>query len=438
MSDADQLAAVAQRLTSAILTTYTAQLAGANLAFLPGGVPVPDDIVQSGIINPTQLQTWLAMNFDFPFVVSSGTNSVLSRYETQGTASNIYSLAVSTAQPAGDPTSDAWKRIASEIAAAQRILGPANTPMTLACSPDDWPLPTAQSYWTIFDSTQQTDTTTSTAASPPPVDPRIWHVRMLDGAYDQVSSVLGSGGAVDSTGGGAVRRPELQDEIQSFNVGSVRETAMPQVVTSQTLTPMSATMTAMTDTTAVAAEATPPWRTSIALSQLPVSLNVDDVLIHSVDVDTVTTDSSTISMHLEHLCVSVGRYTAGAPTWNGIFLSDPGWFVPGMNRGQLLAAPSADGASNGIPTAMLLVRNLRLTGAWSQAAQTTLTSASGTLGPLSLFGGVTTTNADGSVTISHDGMQVVGLVCTPLPVLPPLNAPSSIAGSSSGTTPAQT
>jgi len=42
----------------------------------------------------------------------------------------------------------------------------------------------------------------------------------------------------------------------------------------------------------------------------------------------------------------------------------------------------------------------------------------GTIGPLSLFGATGTTSGDGvTVTFEHDGMQVVALLCSPLPGL---------------------
>jgi hypothetical protein len=134
-----------------------------------------------------------------------------------------------------------------------------------------------------------------------------------------------------------------------------------------------------------------------------------------------TTVSSTITVHLEHQCVTIGRNTAGQPWWNGIFLADPGWTIPGMPRGGLLPAPTgAADAVNGLPIALIVVQNLKITGQWSQAALDTLKTPGGTVGPLSLFGATATTNANGSITFAHPGMQVVALLCSPLPVLPPL------------------
>jgi len=62
MSDTDQLQAIGQQLTLVLVNAYNINDPGSNFVFLPGGRPVPDDIVQSGMGNTTQLQTWLAMN----------------------------------------------------------------------------------------------------------------------------------------------------------------------------------------------------------------------------------------------------------------------------------------------------------------------------------------------------------------------------------------
>src|SRR5260370_27092917 len=71
-----------------------------------------------------------------------------------GTASQIYALAVSLAQPTAAVGSDAWKRVNTEIAMAQSLSNPSVVTAGMACVPDDWILPGNASYWSTFDSTQ--------------------------------------------------------------------------------------------------------------------------------------------------------------------------------------------------------------------------------------------------------------------------------------------
>ena len=81
MSDADQLAAIGQKLTAALTSAYSSTDPNAALVFLPGGVSVPADLVQSGTINPAQMQTFLEANFDLPFVISPSECAVHGRDE---------------------------------------------------------------------------------------------------------------------------------------------------------------------------------------------------------------------------------------------------------------------------------------------------------------------------------------------------------------------
>jgi hypothetical protein len=408
---------------------------GANLVFLPGGLSVPDDIVQSGIVNPAQLQTWLAMNFDFPFVVASGSGAVLVRDEGHGSASQIYSSAATFAQALGSPNDDAWKRVAAEIAAAKQSLGPPEA-QTLACSPDDWPLPSAQGYWTTFDSTQtsSSSSTTTTSVPVPVVDGRFWMVRSL---------ALPAAIAQPPPAPRRFFRRQVAASPAEFTVAP--HTVSPNIVESEAeVRPASAASslepTAIARTTSVGSEPVAQlevarWSAAVNVGLLPSRLDAHALFSDAGAVDQVTTSSSTsIVIHLEHQLVTVGRYRAGQPWWNSVFLTDPGWYVPGMLRGALLPAPSdAEGQpANGLPIAMVVVRNFRVSGQWSQAASAALGSPGGTVGPLSLFGATAKTEADGvTVTFEHDGMQVVALLCSPLPVLPPVDMTAAIAASSS-------
>jgi hypothetical protein len=170
------------------------------------------------------------------------------------------------------------------------------------------------------------------------------------------------------------------------------------------------------------------WRTNADVGLVAAKVSSQVLFQNFLPVQTVTTStSSTVTIHLEHQCVTLGYFTAGQPWWNGVFLADQGWFMPGMPRGGLL--PPADGAPDatfGLPVGLVIVQNLRVSGQWSAEAAAALSSPGGTIGPLSLFGATASTEADGvTMTYSHDGMQVVALLCNPLPVLPPVDPPSA-------------
>jgi hypothetical protein len=427
MADTDQIQALGQQLATALIKAYGANVPGGNLVFLPGGVSVPDDLVQGGVLNPTQMQTFLSMNFNYPFVVTKSDASVLRRDEAHGTASQVYSLAVSNARPVGNPNDDAWKRIAAEIAGAQQNLGPPAT-QNLVCVPDDWPLPSASGYWTTFDSTQSQSSTTSVDTSVPVVNPRLWMLRSLAVAplpipvppAQQPTIALSPGiSAVHFMG----RMPIAEREVAPAVAHNFF------AINAERITPVADSPVAQVAINPAATMHLSQWRLAADQGRLPEQLDTRLLFSGATEVRQVTTStSSTVAVHLEHQCVTLGRFTAGQPWWDGVFLSDMGWYVPGMGRGGLLPAPDgADtGSSYGLPIAMILVQNLRVSGQWSQNAATALSAHGGTIGPLSLFGAVAKTEADGvTVTYAHTGMQVVALLCSPIPVLPPIDTPAS-------------
>lgn len=427
MPDTDQIQALGQQLAAALIKAYKASAPGGNLVFLPGGISVPNDLVQSGIINPTQMATFLAMNFDSPFVVTNGDASVLRRDDSHGSASQIYGQAAMNARPLGDPNDEAWKRIAGEIAGAQQSLGPPGT-QSLVCEPDDWPLPSAGNYWTKFDSTQSDSTSTTTVV--PVVNPRFWMVRSFEAVpvanptpTPAPTPVAIHGREFTAMRAEAVARP-VATMMSAKPMIATREFA--SVAGQNTDAAMISSNAAATP---VANLHVAQWRSAAIQGRLPVRL--DSRLLFTGATTVVSTEttaqSSSMAVHLEHQCVTIGRFTAGQPWWNGVFLTDAGWYIPGMSRGGLL--PPTDGIEAGstyaIPIAMVIVQNLRVSGKWSQSAAAALRAPGGTMGPLSLFGAVATTEADGiTVTYSHDGMQVVALICSPLPVLPPIDTPT--------------
>jgi hypothetical protein len=425
MPDPDQLQALGQQLAAALVNAYKASVPGGCLVFLPGGVSVPNSLVQSGVINSAQMTAFLAMNFDSPFVVTSGDASVLRRDESHGSASQIYSQAVLNARPLGDPNDAVWKRIAAEIAAAQESLGPPGT-QDLVCEPDDWPLSSAANYWTKFDSSQSESA--STTAVVPVVNPRFWMVRSFEAA--PLASPPPPPGAIHTREFSAMRA-----EVVAQPNPKVMMAAKPMLAERE-LTSVAfqrADPASIASSPAAAPAATlhvTEWRSAVNQGRLPVSLDARLLFTGATTVvsNDTTSQSSSMVVHLEHQCVTIGRFTAGQPWWNAVFLTDNGWYIPGMSRGGLL--PPTDGievgSTYGLPIAMVVVQNLRVSGKWSQSAATALRAPGGTMGPLSLFGAIATTEADGvTVTYSHDGMQVVALLCSSLPVLPPVDTPAT-------------
>ena len=143
---------------------------------------------------------------------------------------------------------------------------------------------------------------------------------------------------------------------------------------------------------------------------------------------TQVVEAEHINMSFEYCLVKLSR-----TWWDELFVATKGWYIPTYGTGDL-AVGSLDGSGGqcpAIPTAMFLVRNVTISGSWSEQDRTVIPNAA-SFGPISLIG----RSIDSSLTISIPGMQIVGWMTDILPVLPPMSDPnlSAIEQSSPGST----
>jgi hypothetical protein len=112
-----------------------------------------------------------------------------------------------------------------------------------------------------------------------------------------------------------------------------------------------------------------------------------------------------------------------------------------MTKGGLLPAPNVAAApgegalSYGLPISIIVVKDLTISVKWAGQEQSSLGNSGGFLGPFSLAGASAVNSPDGSWTYSRPGMQVVALLCSLLPVLPPKDAPDVAAAAGTSDTP---
>ncbi|MFI1741052.1 hypothetical protein [Streptomyces sioyaensis] len=419
MSDSDQLGAIAQQLTATLVEVYGGgPESGTPLVFLPGDLPVPASIVQQGQVNATKLDAWLRSGFDNPLLIRPGmaaVDSVSSR-----SASEIYAEVVQWAKPLAEMHTDIWERLAGEISAAQAAYGPPGGDKPIVCQPDDWPLPERTEYWTVFDSTTGTGEGQSGPYDVPP-------------GPDSTAADTGE----DAASGPPA--PEVTDAPPKVDteLWQLRgEVASDQPTPAS---PASPAMTAVDQGVEAALEniETPAPDDSVPTDGQPAP---DDAPPDTPEdyapavTDLTTSDSAPVSMHLEHTCVTLQRTLAGRSWWNGVFLADVGWYVPGIAKGTLVPpqptdtnamAPGLGLQIYAIPAALVIVRNLSVVANWSADADTALSSSTSSIGPLSLAGAQASVASDGTKAYTHAGMQVVAVLCAPLPVLPPADPPAT-------------
>jgi hypothetical protein len=123
-----------------------------------------------------------------------------------------------------------------------------------------------------------------------------------------------------------------------------------------------------------------------------------------------------LSVSFEYATVALNR-----PWWDALLVDNTDWYLPGYAAGDLAPGSLAGtgGLCGGLPTGMVLIRNLAISGSWTASDQTALAGAS-TFGPFSLFGRTIAPD----LTIEVLGTQLVAWVVTELPLLPPLGDPN--------------
>ena len=150
-----------------------------------------------------------------------------------------------------------------------------------------------------------------------------------------------------------------------------------------------------------------------------------DTVAASPTVSVSTTQSSDLRIHFEHCLVTITRLLSGRPWWHQDLVQDTGWYIPGLRRGDLVPEASGPGIAHCLPRALLLLRNLSITGTWTADARAALGTPLPAIGPflMASLSGDVSAEATQQTTVLGLGTQVVGILCTPMPVLPPLDDP---------------
>lgn len=423
----DTLATLGQKVTDVFVNAFASGNPNISLVFLPFALPTPDDIVQDGVVNPTRLASFLLPNFDAPYLMSPTQYSVNGKDLYYGSASQIYSLAVTAAQPTAAAGSDAGKRLDAEIAMAKSVLSPPGVSPELACVPDDWPLDNT-SYWSVFDSTQVQSAPTTPAAGTstgghPPIaqlalNPSLWTIKPAEAQQAPPPSLA----YLHELSPAMTATPLTRTATATATPKATINPAMTKVAVAESVSPRSL----LSVNPALAAAATevseqgPVARDWVIRRPLPFPV--------PPPTSPPPPPTSSMSVTFDYMSATIGFTSAGISIWDGVFLADPNWCVPGMPRGGLLPAPNIavpEGQAPlvyGLPTAIVVVKNLNISVQWSGRDQEAL-SGNGFIGPFSLAGGLPPTDSNGTWTYSRPGMQIIALLCSHLPVLPPADAP---------------
>jgi hypothetical protein len=126
--------------------------------------------------------------------------------------------------------------------------------------------------------------------------------------------------------------------------------------------------------------------------------------------------ASQLSVSFQYMPVTLTR-----PWWNELLAANTSWYLPGYQAGDLAPGSLAGtgGICGGLPTAMILVRDLTISGSWTSADQSAMVQAS-TFGPFSLLGRTISTD----FTVQVEDTQIIAWDIAGLPQLPPRGDPS--------------
>jgi len=414
MSTGDTLAQLCQKVTDAFAGAIGGQ-DNADFAFLSYGVPVPDDMVQNGMVNPAQVAAFLSSSFDAPYLLSPGQGKSGYLEGSYGYASAIFCEAVTLSQPTASPSDSSYQTQVSEIAAAKNALPPGGLSGTMQAHPDDWMLPGATNYWASFDSASQTTSVSSPSAPTATATATSASAPASASHFSDVAAWSFKPALMPI-------EPTTSASTPPASAKLIARIAMPiRAPLTANVLPQSPALTA-TKSAAV---------TKVSLSSqtmiAPRILNRPLPVTWHLPPPPSAPPQSTVEIQFEFVPVTIGYWTAAESAWNSAFLAYEGWCIPGMKRGGLLPDPNLTSPGSGElvygrPTTLFIVRNVVIKVSWTGDESTLIGEMGGYIGPFSLEGGKATPGASGQLVQSCPGMQVIALSSSRLPVLPPVDA----------------
>lgn len=420
-ADKGPSSAFGQQVLDRLVEIYAGGGPGFALAVLPGQA-VDNDLVQNGVVNPLVVSEWLRAEYDYPLLLRlSDCTPIPAAIGSGITASSLYAAIAGYGRPAGADGSESAARVRDLLNLARKDLGPNPEALPLSVEPDDWAAPSGAAHWQSFDTTIAETPSDAPAAgqgtSGVVANPLLWRLRgqVEEGvAAAPRDTMLGLN--ADRASALRVAMESVTEESPGGDPGTAAALLPPEVATAQEHAALSNSAVRLMPSlrprmiTAVGAEAV-----------------VDDV--PAPEPPTSATDpGSDLHVHFEHCLVRIVRRIGGRSWWHGELIADAGWYLPGMRRGQLVPSPPEDGTAHCLPQALLLVRDVRITGQWTDGARAALGTSMPAFGPFLLRSdAAASVGGDGTVarttTVLGLGTQVIGVLGTPLPALPPTDDP---------------
>lgn len=447
---ADQLARLGAQVVAALTAAYDPDGDSTLALALHPGQALADGIVQDGVTNVLRLSEWIGNQYDYPMLLALADGTPVVSTSLGGvTARSAYATMARWSQPGVRADSPSFPRLAQLLSDARQDIGEHPETLPFGVEPTDFALADCPA-WQVFDvrisahAGEVTTTLVAEDADPPATvaptvepNPDLWKIR----AISEVAI------------GELAKRRLVREEVQRFSA------ELPSLTNETVVARLQETRDLVTDAAPVSALGASALRDlvvpDLVLDQAVVAsdvvvadpdvtegLRLDAILatelvnVYASDlanegaVSTATTSDSSLHVHFEYLVLRIDRLLAGRPWWRPEFLAETAWFVPGMRRGALV--PDSDDPAYGhcLPQSLLLVRNVSLTGVWSDAAKAAMDQSVHYFGPFLMSSAAATQTATTELarteqtTVLGLGVQVIGELCSRLPVLPPMDDPA--------------
>jgi hypothetical protein len=391
------------------------------LGFLGQGIAVdPDSLLSGGEFNPARVNLWLSNVVEPLAAVGKDDNRIDPvSFTAFGLMESIAAAALSL-DPAG---SDAQLSFAKVKSQAMESLGGATI---VNAAPLDWYDPKHLPDWpkcTLSVSSTATtgsgSSTTPTPPSPGMVPPRapLWAWRSIAklpspppaavvGVHSTIQPFVVAPSVMPIS---AIARDDFA--VAHSNVASVAS------VSAATLTTAEAAKIRIGEGDLITASLTEKVSSTVFRER---ALGMSEAIAKlGNQASTSSVDANSLTLSLGYRMVQLSR----EPWWNDLLLLLTNWYIPSLQRGNLIAECAANNLI-GVPIELILTANVQIEANWS-ATDRSSASNNTHVGPWALqswqFSAV---SSSGRSTLTIPGMQAVACIYRGLPVLPPNSAPA--------------
>ncbi|MDX6302406.1 MAG: hypothetical protein QOF53_3620 [Nocardioidaceae bacterium] len=416
MPDASGLLALGQALDEHLIGAYSPPPGTPTaLGFLPGVAVNPSSFAPTGVVNPFAVQTFLDTVANVLGPVVDG------RFAGFMSAEQIYGMVIDVASPLdplGTPAADAFLSVKDTARSAFE----ASPVKQLVTVPMDWYDAAGTEGWSTF-STSDTHQAghqgaTSTGdvppvRTPPVLPPRerfeaLWRWRTLDPAA-----------TADLSEVSVHDRRSVSSLVRSRSVDGV-DPSPARVPTTAPRRQLLASLAANQRELAPGESAVVRSTALARLIEVQAPVLVAEIDDDSDATSTQSVESDELTLSMEYCFVQVSRQT----WWNDAILRMPRWYAPGCAAGAFSSGDSVGGLPLGVPIAMVLTRNVSVTGHWTEADRSAAESHT-SFGPWSMRDAeMAYEESTEMATLTIPGMQVVAVVCALLPPLAPADDPA--------------